>query len=169
MIEKSCTRRDPSDPQDLKKMNKWPDGRIWLVLEDLNNMFRGSSFLDRIKLDEEKAKVVLNAGEHPDEQFHRLYLLTKQFRHKEEQPSMNELIAQLVRGSIAPYTVPYTQKLIAMESEKDGQKVLNQLQKLGNEIYTANQATGGAKAEIGLSGVDPRDKWTSNGKKAEAK
>ena len=92
--------------------------------------------LDRLRWYVEKAKVVLNSGEHPDKQFRRLYLLRKTFRHRSCQASNDELITQLIIGSKDPYRATYTKKLIKLFNEKYGcvvqEVVLEKLQELGS-------------------------------------
>jgi hypothetical protein len=43
----------------------------------------------------------------------------------------------VVTGSSITYQTPFTTKMLEMDSEPDGQKVLNALKRLGNELHTA--------------------------------
>ena len=89
-------------------MNKFPNGRIWLVLIVFHKKYRGDSLLDKIQLNKDMLIIVQNPGEHPDKQFNRAYRILSNYSHKTVRPTHEDLIAQIVVGSFNPYTVAYT-------------------------------------------------------------
>ena len=108
LINKTKTTTDDNDPHDDNKVSYYPNGRIWMTLAALIKKFRGDSFLDQIARDKDKLTIVIRKGEHPDKQFARRFAIQAKNMYKQSSFMDNNMVCQIVSGSVDPYTSFYT-------------------------------------------------------------
>ena len=138
MCNTTKTATVAGDPYDCKKTCVYPNGRIWLVLAAFVQKYRGDGFLDQIVLDKNKLTISFRKGEHPDKQIARIFVIQAKNIYTSSRFTDNELVCQIISGSIDPYTNFYTE--IVLYGNKDGLDaltVLEALQFVRNKMYTS--------------------------------
>jgi len=94
-------------------LDKFPFGRLCLVLAGMYRVYRGVSMLDHVQLDKDKLTIRMTANAHPNVLFERMFAVKRQYVHRGNgpntiKPSMPQLIACVVNGASRDYSVALT-------------------------------------------------------------
>ena len=118
LINKTKTTTDVNDPFDSHKVSYFLNGRIWLTLVSLIKKYRRDSFPDQIALDKEQLTIFIKRIEHLDKQFARGFSIQDKNMYQSCSFTDNDIVCQIVSGSVNPYTNFYTQIVLEGNRKK---------------------------------------------------
>ena len=106
-------------------------------------------------MNREKLTIVIKKDKHPDKQFDWAFQIQARHRHRECKFRDEDIICQIIHGSIDPFTNFYT-KVVMENKGKDADVVLVALQEMGNELWTSAQGRiGRVKEETSMYAGEP--------------
>jgi len=144
-----------------------------LILKALYEKYRGRSFLDRVRLDQDKKGIVMSEDEHPDRLFARAATVRRKYMFRVSKPTYDELVGSIVSGAAEYYRGFMTSELTRLEAlhgadvwDERKVDVIKELQKLATSLYESRHIEDLPGGDTQLSAVqeDPDSKPRGRGK-----
>ena len=103
-----------SKHHDANERLKFPKGRLYKTVEYMCNYYRGVGLLDHRQLRDDFSKISMSNDDHPDKLFEQMYALrTKYEFHKDVQPTLEQLVADITAAASSYYRKEFTLKVNA--------------------------------------------------------
>jgi len=150
--------------------DRYPYGRVWIVLKRMLEHYRGNSIFDFARFDIDKKLIKMMENENPYKIFERMYRVKKRYAHRQDL-GITEMtwVTCIVNGATDMYADAF-KTCVSRHSQDNPKVIIEELYKLANALYTINTKNKVTVSDlvtsdkVGLFAAEnhqaAKDKWT---------